>query len=247
MMANPITIILALMATGIIVGYKRKLRLASNIILIIAFCSLFLLSFNPISNILIWGLEKRNEPIEDVLKYSNVRYVVVLSAWDSDNPTVPYTSNIGYRTTHRILEAHRILSQNPNLNIVLSGTKTSTTLMKNFLIDLGINKEKIYIDNNSKNTMQNAKNCKNLIKDKRFFLVTSAIHMPRSLMLFCGQGLKPIPAPADFYYGYYDKFHIYLKRPFRYYLPTYDTFWRSCLALHEYLAFVYYKYKYSWL
>nr|MBA2405838.1 YdcF family protein [Bdellovibrionales bacterium] len=52
-----------------------------------------------------------------------------------------------------------------------------------------------------------------LLKDKPFVLVTSALHMPRSMGLFLKAGYKPIPAPtAHLLTGEYSLFNM--KVPF---------------------------------
>jgi len=54
----------------------------------------------------------------------------------------------------------------------------------------------------SRNTYESAIACKKILEEKgihRIILVTSAVHMPRSVSLFLHQGLEVIPAPTDYY------------------------------------------------
>jgi len=56
-------------------------------------------------------------------------------------------------------------------------------------------------DPSSLNTYQNAVNVRQIMKERdiqRVLLVTSAMHMPRSLRIFQRQGIEAIPAPTDF-------------------------------------------------
>jgi uncharacterized SAM-binding protein YcdF (DUF218 family) len=53
----------------------------------------------------------------------------------------------------------------------------------------------------SLNTYENAREVKKILMDRRLnqvLLVTSALHMPRSLAIFKKQGIVAIPAPTDF-------------------------------------------------
>jgi len=63
------------------------------------------------------------------------------------------------------------------------------------------------------NEMASAVNMKKMLTAQRFILVVLAIHMPRSMNSFKKQKLDPIPAPADFSYGYYKSFHFFINRP----------------------------------
>ena len=49
-----------------------------------------------------------------------------------------------------------------------------------------------------KDTREEAKNIKNILRNERFVLVTSAYHMQRAMIIFESEGMKPIPAPTDF-------------------------------------------------
>lgn len=71
-----------------------------------------------------------------------------------------------------------------------------------FLLDLmGVPEDTIWLEENSRNTAENAAECAQALREKgikRIILVTSAFHMPRSVPLFENQGLEVIPAPTDY-------------------------------------------------
>ena len=63
---------------------------------------------------------------------------------------------------------------------------------------LGVNPEDIVLESRSRDTGQQAQFVRAIIHDDRCVLATSAVHMPRSMLLFEQQGLRPIPAPTEF-------------------------------------------------
>jgi uncharacterized SAM-binding protein YcdF (DUF218 family) len=66
---------------------------------------------------------------------------------------------------------------------------------------LGVPAEDILEDPSSLNTYQNAVNVKQILDEEgmdRILLVTSAIHMPRSIKIFERLGIEAIAAPTDF-------------------------------------------------
>ena len=73
--------------------------------------------------------------------------------------------------------------------------------MANILVTLGVPNSAILQDSKSLNTYQNAVNVRQIMQERgirRVLLVTSAMHMPRSLRIFQRQGIEAIPAPTDF-------------------------------------------------
>jgi uncharacterized SAM-binding protein YcdF (DUF218 family) len=73
--------------------------------------------------------------------------------------------------------------------------------MAEILKTLGVPASAILQDPTSLNTYQNAVNVREIMKQRgigRVLLVTSAMHMPRSLRIFQRQGIDAIPAPTDF-------------------------------------------------
>jgi uncharacterized SAM-binding protein YcdF (DUF218 family) len=66
---------------------------------------------------------------------------------------------------------------------------------------MGVPRQAMWLEPDSRNTYENAVNTRKVLEPKgirRIILVTSAAHMPRSVALFERQGFEVIPAPTDF-------------------------------------------------
>ena len=88
-------------------------------------------------------------------------------------------------------------------NITWLGTRPSTPAdeMAAILEMLGVPAEAILKQPDSQNTYEDAFFSTQLLKERgiqQVILVTSALHMPRSVALFEKQGIQVIPAPTDF-------------------------------------------------
>ncbi len=73
--------------------------------------------------------------------------------------------------------------------------------MTELLLMLGVPENDIWQEAESRNTYENALYTYELLQEKgidHIVLVTSAFHMPRSVMLFEQQGFDVIPAPTDY-------------------------------------------------
>lgn len=82
------------------------------------------------------------------------------------------------------------------------GGRPESTDMAEIAQAMGVPASAILEDPDSLNTYQNAVNVRKILDGKglkgAILLVTSALHMPRSLLIFQHQGIKTIPAPTDF-------------------------------------------------
>jgi uncharacterized SAM-binding protein YcdF (DUF218 family) len=63
---------------------------------------------------------------------------------------------------------------------------------------LGVQEDRIVLETLSRDTAEQADRIRSIVKEEGVVLVTSAIHMPRSMQLFEQHGIRPVPAPADF-------------------------------------------------
>ena len=80
------------------------------------------------------------------------------------------------------------------------GTMSEAASMQTFLRDLGVPDAAMLLEERSVNTRENAQFTAKLMHERgmqSLLLVTSALHMPRSVRLYEAQGLKVIPAATD--------------------------------------------------
>jgi uncharacterized SAM-binding protein YcdF (DUF218 family) len=96
--------------------------------------------------------------------------------------------------------------------IIASGGRNGMFLEDNFreaefiaknLVDLGIPKEDILIEGNSKNTQENAENTRKILDsigtiNTKIVLITSAFHIPRAKTTFELEGIQVRPYPCAF-------------------------------------------------
>jgi uncharacterized SAM-binding protein YcdF (DUF218 family) len=110
----------------------------------------------------------------------------------------------------RVLQAARLYRQGSAPHILLSGgnitwmdsrSATPAQDMAELLQLMGVPPEALWLQDASRNTSEDALYSSRMLKEKgilRVVLVTSAMHMPRSVALFARQGIEVIPAPADY-------------------------------------------------
>ncbi len=80
------------------------------------------------------------------------------------------------------------------------GISAESIYIRRKLIAMGIPKEAIIVESNSRTTRENATETEKILKKinaKSALLVTSAIHMPRSIQLFSVLSANVIPVPSD--------------------------------------------------
>jgi uncharacterized SAM-binding protein YcdF (DUF218 family) len=96
----------------------------------------------------------------------------------------------------------RLLITGGNVNI--KGLKVDATKeskkVKEVLIAMGVNEKDIFLEENARNTHENAVNTKKMLQPylrERMVLVTSAMHMPRAKACYTKEGFLIDEFPAD--------------------------------------------------
>lgn len=153
----------------------------------------------------------------------------------------------------RIVYGSRLWLQKKAPLLILSGGRTSllgeggraeAEDMTEIAVALGVERSAIERDPNSLNTYENAVNVKKILQKlnlNKILLVTSAIHMPRSLAIFKKLGIEAIAAPTDFTV-------VESTEPPNIFsfLPNADALKNTTNALKEYVGLAIYK-LYGWL
>jgi len=150
----------------------------------------------------------------------------------------------------RLLEAARLYRAGKAPRIVVSsgridwsGTQTPESAdMAEILAFLGVPREAVLEEHQSRNTYENAVETRRLLASEgidRVLLVTSAIHMPRAVALFRCAGFDVIPVPAGFWAGDEDPSGFgdgSLEGVLLAVLPDVDSLENTTRALKEYLG-----------
>ena len=236
---TPVFLVFFLLAVEVSLLFWTKRTLLTRIFALASLTCLLLFTFRPTANLLVWSLERKHPPLDRFGTLENAEYIVVLTDWDTDDPALPYTSNIGYKSALRALEAHRIHVHLPKAKIIVSGSENGIRLMTKLLSLLGVPDQELLGDV-GRNTWASAARLKDSLSGHDFILVTSAVHLPRALLAFERRGLTPIAAPADFYYGYQNRYAIPYGRPLLYYVPNVQSLVSSDLAVYEYIGILWY-------
>ena len=162
-------------------------------------------------------------------------WIVVLGGGQSDLDNAPANSLLFNASISRLVEGVRLYRLLPGAKLILSGGGSSTgqseashmaILAHSFLVPVS----DLVLESESLNTASQAKNIKKILGAQPFYLVTSAIHMPRAMMLCRAESLNPIAAPTDFTLYWNDR--IWIKRFF----PTPYNMAYLSIALHELLG-----------
>lgn len=230
---EPYGMVFSLFILGLYALFIKKEKIA-KVFLSLSFGFLFLFSYSPFANFLISNLENKYPKYD---YKTHVKYIHVLGSGHNTDPSQPLSSQIGGASVKRDLEGILIHKALKDSKIIFTGyegnTNVPTAVMNAKLAQaLGVKEENLLVNPKPKDTREEAIFTKSVVGDEAFILVTSATHMPRSMMLFKSLGLNPIPAPTNFYKQEFDGL---LKA------PSIDSFQKSQIAMHEYLGILWSK------
>jgi uncharacterized SAM-binding protein YcdF (DUF218 family) len=210
--------------------------------------------FNIIIALIMWGMSimpfsdpllMRLESGFEIPKDPKGDVIILLGG--GINPESPDISGIGVPLEgmlDRIVTAVR-LQKRLNIPVIVSGGKmfsrktSEASIVKRFLIDLGVPSDKIITEEKSRDTIENARYSQEICIKAGFLhpiLVTSAYHMRRAVMSFEKTGMNVLPFPSGFQTSPEKKYYWFD------YLPTdFDVVRKT---MKEYLGLLFYKYAY---
>jgi uncharacterized SAM-binding protein YcdF (DUF218 family) len=120
-------------------------------------------------------------------------------------------------------------------------------VMASQLQEMGVPGEAILLETESHNTRENAVNSQPILEQEgmeEILLVTSAMHMPRSVAIFNKLGIEVMPAPTDYLVTEADwRFYSELsfERQIFNLIPSSEDLWLTSLAMKERIGMVVYR------
>lgn len=231
--------IVVLVGIGLALAFSRRWRI--GLLNLAIGLALWALSISPVSNALMGGLESDfpipQQPAGDVIVLLGGG--IVDRVPDLTGEAAPSLLMLG-----RVVTAVR-LYQRLKLPIIVTGgrvfddgRRAEASIIKRFLVDLGVPAQAIILEDRARDTAQNARLTAVICHQKGYsrpILLTAAYHLKRATMAFDAAGLSVTPFPA-YYLGGKD-----VPFSWRQLLPSMIAFYCSANALHEYLGILYYR------
>lgn len=165
--------------------------------------------FAPIGNFLVLPLEQRFAGVAPPGPGDRVDGIILLGGFEDGWVSSGRGGLAINEAGERITEGLRLALQHPEAKIVFTGGvggllsigEEATQPVARFLMDAGVARERIILEGQSRNTYENAVFTRDLVKpapDERWYLVTSAYHMPRAMGLFRKVGFDVVAYPVDY-------------------------------------------------
>lgn len=205
---SPLSLIIALLLIGVLLGLLRRRR-TSRWFIGIATLLLVIATTTNLGLLLVRPLEARFQRPDEPAAIDGI--VVLGGGMNSDLNGL----NGGWelnRAGDRFAEALRLALRHPEARILVTGgvtvfsnaSETEAQAALRFFSDFGIAPERLLAEDRARNTEENAQFAGALAApeaDETWLLVTSAAHMPRSVGLFRKAGFEVIPWPTDHFTG----------------------------------------------
>jgi uncharacterized SAM-binding protein YcdF (DUF218 family) len=155
---------------------------------------------NVSGSLLLRPLETRF-PVLRQVPADQIAGIVLIGGFHLDIRVADQRFDIRSGMSERVMETMRLSKLYPQARILYSGGGTEAQLGKEILARLGLERERIILEDRSKSTAENASFSKVAAAPKpseKWLLVTSAFHMPRAMGAFRAVGFPVEADPVDF-------------------------------------------------
>jgi uncharacterized SAM-binding protein YcdF (DUF218 family) len=238
----PSNILMALGVVGVVLMATRFARTGRRIV-VTALILLAIIGWSPFGNAIILPLEDRFPPW-DAARGAPTGIISLGGALDT--VTSPVRGEVALNeAAERMTAIAELARRFPNARIVFSGGSgriifdgvSEASLAARLFESFGIAKERIALEDKSRDTDENGRFTKELVQPKpgeRWLLVTSAHHMPRAVGVFRAAEFPVEAFPVD----YRTRGAIDLLRPFS---TLGDGLRRTDTAMREWVGLLMYR------
>ena len=238
----PVNFLIGLGVLGAILSATRLSSLGRGL-MITAAVLLVVAAFSPAGRLLLYPLESRFPPWDPGQRAPDG--IIVLGGSIDPDLSVAHQTPIVRHAADRLLAPAELARRYPKARVVFTGG--SANVVSNdareadwagtVLENIGIAKDRLIMERNSRNTFENALFTKQLVAPKpgeRWLLVTSAYHMPRSMGIFRKAGFDVEAYPVDWRMSGRDDLFSFTN------VGT-DGFGRTEVAVREWIGLLAYR------
>lgn len=202
----PANLLLLMLLLGAALLFTRFMR-AGRFLVLASALGFFVVGVLPVGTLMMRALEDRfPQPAANMPAPTGI--IVLGGAVDEQMMRLRgpiELTEAGDRMTHGVMLARRF----PEAKLVFTGgsaallgsTHREAHAAEKLFLELGIPKERLVLESESRNTYENAIFTREIVKPKPgevWLLVTSAAHMPRSMGIFRKAGFNVTPYPVDY-------------------------------------------------
>tara|TARA_B100000949_G_scaffold235552_1_gene259657 strand:- start:15957 stop:16727 length:771 start_codon:yes stop_codon:yes gene_type:complete len=216
----------------------RRFHCLAKIIWLALISFLLIASTGWLPQYLTYMLEQRFTKV--IMPKPCIHWVVVLSGGQADQSNLNAYESLNGVSIKRLLEGIRLYQHLPKAKLILSGASVSdapseAAQLKILAQQNGVLLEDIILEERALNTKQQMYYLKAIVQEAPFYLVTSAVHMPRAFDIACQYHLHPLAAPTDFTYFWQD------ERRMRNIIPNARNLVYLSVVIHELLGMMWQK------
>ncbi len=204
--AEPSNVFLALFLAGLALLWTPWRKSGRRLLAFLAAVAV-ILAVLPIGAWMIVPLENRYPQVREIP--ASVVGLITLGGAVNQFMTVARDQTALSGGVERLTEFVAIARRRPQLRLVYTGGSGSMTrqdlketlVARRFFSEIGFDPARVVYEDQSRNTHENAVMTHALIPpgpDETWVLITSAMHMPRSVGVFRKAGWKVLPYPVDF-------------------------------------------------
>lgn len=204
---QPSNLLLTLSAAGAILLLAARLRRPGRWLLGLGLAGLLVCGFSPLGQWLILPLEERFPAWDEA---SDPPDGIILLGGSFETVTSSARGSIALNeSAERVTEFAALSRRYPQARLVFTGGSgrlifddgTEADLADRLFTGLGVDPERILLEDRSRNTHENAVYTRELVQPgegERWLVVTSAWHMPRAIGSFRAAGFPVEAYPVDF-------------------------------------------------
>lgn len=238
---EPSNLIVIILIVGAALLWSRRWRLLGRRIITFVVVFLVFISFVPLGDLLITPLEDRFPRVTELPE--SVVGIITLGGAVNQYSTKSRGSISLNRNAERLTESVALARRYPTLKLVYTGgsgslinaTVKETLVARRFFDAMGVEPDRVFYEGDSRNTHENATLTHRLITPRpgeKWVLVTSAIHMSRSVGVFRKAGWDVIPFPVSY---------ITYQGDHRLWTPPITALGRLSLGIHEWAGLIAYR------